>query len=91
MTTGLDVEAVLRMHLGDGSDDCAECCACATVDEYVAHVAAVFRVEIETALGDAWDEGYEAGVQDIDAAYSAERFTDTPNPYRASLAATEGG
>lgn len=83
--TGLDVEAVLGTHTfapnyGDSKCRCGE--PIPTRADHRAHVAAVLRVEIESALADAWDDGYFAGWGDPS--------DDQPNPYRPTLAADEG-
>lgn len=93
--TGLDVEAVLRDEFVRLPED--------TVGgqyqrKQVAHVAAVLRVEIESALADAWEMGraderhHAAAVRDYAhwSNISAGPPIDPPNPYRPTLTATEG-
>lgn len=84
--SGLDVEAVLRDHAFVISGICA--CGENVGLTHRAHVAAVLRVEIESALADAWDEGWAARAQTRMPFLSAVHLD--ANPYRASQAATEG-
>lgn len=104
--TGLDVEAVLREHEWFTPRGYAwPCCNCGEEftggeDAAYAHVAAVLRVEIESALGDVLREAADdlEGRLGTDGAprnlYEfrqwLRRRANQLDPYRPTLAATKG-